>query len=467
MNNILIFALDDLDFNRPKEFSAPYGFPTTGLHIATCFSAWGATKGLHTKLFFVDHEISKLLGEPKKQTEVLVACQTVVKQSIQEFQPSLIAIAAPYTRLAIWAYNIARECKKHSQALIITGGAHASFVAKDLLTKPDCPYDAIVLGDGESKIKHIINNINEPESIFSFSGIATKQTPNVAFGGHSLPLSEIPFTDYSLLPKTVVSNAGIALMAGRGCCFKCNFCIESVYWRDSIGFYPPGRTKQELNILFTQFNNPAVGLGDSTINLKAPKFEEFCENTFGNGEFFGSDFFIFTYANFLDKKKCKIFYNHGGRSIWVGIESGSRKIQNSMGKFVDLNKIDNQLFLAKEAGLRIGAFFMFGYPGETKDTAQETINLITRLHNQHLLDYIDPAIFVPYPGLPMYRDPDRYGIKIHKSWYDWRNWNRYHTLPVYDFDSISRVEIHEFWKTAFNLKMEIDIREKQNRNKRF
>lgn len=61
-------------------------------------------------------------------------------------------------------------------------------------------------------------------------------------------------------------------------------------------------------------------------------------------------------------------------------------------------KVRKALATAKEAGLNIGASVLFGLPGETRDTIDDTIDGISRLIDDGLLDMVSPNLATYHPG---------------------------------------------------------------------
>ncbi len=136
---------------------------------------------------------------------------------------------------------------------------------------------------------------------------------------------------------------------------------------------------------------------------------------------------------------------------------------SSMGKGETTFVVREKLATAKSAGLKTGAFFMFGYPGETAASAQKTLELMESLFDNHLLDYVDCSVFVPYPGLPMFSSPQNYGLIPHAPfWSDtpqWEFWGRYNEPPVFDLEEMPREEVFRVWQEAIAMKRHFDIRD--------
>ncbi len=459
MRNVLIIAIEDPWPDKPQEFSFRYGFPRTGLHIASCIEHWGRRR-FQARLVFLDHELGRMEAATERFDE---ACFQIVSNALSQWHPTLVCIAAPYTRLASLAWLVAAHCKKLSHTPVITGGPHFSYMAARVFAKPNNPFDAIVLGEGESKLKHILRHLPDVDMALKYPGILSRFSAEPSEVGDEIELHDPPPLRFDLLPREVVSHQGAVVMGGRGCIYRCNFCIEAAYWGKSQTLFSPAYVRRELDTLHSEYRNPAVGLGDSLINLHSHRYPDFFAKAFDDGSRLSEHFFILSRTDLLGRAGCAAFKKHGGKAIWVGIESGNQEMLNRMGKRLKLSDLPHQLNVAKECGLNVGAFFLFGYPGETSRSANDTLNLIQRLHRDGFLDYLDPSIFVPYPGLPMFADPEKHKmIPVCELWNeeDWSGWGRYNAPPVFDLDTLPRQEIYAFWRRAYELKLQIDIRDR-------
>lgn len=462
MPTALVIALESPDPSLPRSFSFDYGFPRTALLIATCIQEWGSKSELSPRILNVDVKIREEWEKSGRLKDTKIILEDVVVEAINNLDPNLICIVAPYTNIAKWANNVARICKSTKpEALIITGGPHASFFAKEFVTGVDPVFDAVILGPGEAKLKHLLQNFDIPSRRFQSSGISTLQKPtefSITSQRNDVP---IPAIDFSLARKDEIGNGGTVVMAGRGCPNACQFCLESLYWRRAtLPFYAnSSRVRNEL-IALSQLGVQVYGCGDSLIDMRhqtCPRFQSFCEEAF-DGLTLHEHFFIMTRLHMIDRMGCKAFQDAGGKAIWVGIETASEDLLTAMGKGEIPYIVELQLSKAKQYGLRVGAFFMFGYPGETPDSAQKTLNLMEKLFKEKLLDYVDPSIFVPYPGLPFYEDNESI-IRHEPEWSDWEFWGRYNELPVYDLISLSRSEIFQYWKESMEIKRKYDLRD--------
>jgi radical SAM superfamily enzyme YgiQ (UPF0313 family) len=85
--------------------------------------------------------------------------------------------------------------------------------------------------------------------------------------------------------------------------------------------------------------------------------------------------------------------------VWIGygIESGSQKILDAMNKRATVEQAKQAIIHTRNAGIYPNTTFIFGYPGETMESIQETIDFKKEMR-------IECGSFfaTPYPGAPLY-----------------------------------------------------------------
>jgi radical SAM superfamily enzyme YgiQ (UPF0313 family) len=121
-------------------------------------------------------------------------------------------------------------------------------------------------------------------------------------------------------------------------------------------------------------------------------------------------FRIFARADCLDPEICHSLAHAGCRHISVGVESLSPLMLARMGKATSVERIRNGLRAAHRAGISTRGFFICGFPGETDETVQESVDGLIELALDEAVVY--PCI--PYPGTDLFARPERYGI----TWID-------------------------------------------------
>jgi radical SAM superfamily enzyme YgiQ (UPF0313 family) len=117
----------------------------------------------------------------------------------------------------------------------------------------------------------------------------------------------------------------------------------------------------------------------------------------------------------LDLETMKIMKAAGCRQLCVGFESGNQEMLDEIQKGTRIDRMEAFMLDAKKAGIIIHGCFMVGFPGETRQTAEQTISLALRLNPDTVQFY--PVMV--YPGTAAYQD------YLSKGWItasDFREW---------------------------------------------
>jgi anaerobic magnesium-protoporphyrin IX monomethyl ester cyclase len=103
----------------------------------------------------------------------------------------------------------------------------------------------------------------------------------------------------------------------------------------------------------------------------------------------------------------------GAETVWVGAESGSQKILDAMDKGTRVEEIKKATELLKKNNIRVAFFLQFGYPGETKEDINKTIDMVLKL----IPDEIGISVSYPLPGTKFY-EKVKDQLKEKSNWTD-------------------------------------------------
>jgi anaerobic magnesium-protoporphyrin IX monomethyl ester cyclase len=84
--------------------------------------------------------------------------------------------------------------------------------------------------------------------------------------------------------------------------------------------------------------------------------------------------------------------------VWVGAESGSQKVLDAMEKGTTVDQVREAATRLKAAGIKVAFFLQFGYPGETWEDIEATLQLVRDCYP----DDIGISVSYPLPGTPFY-----------------------------------------------------------------
>ena len=129
--------------------------------------------------------------------------------------------------------------------------------------------------------------------------------------------------------------------------------------------------------------------------------------------------------------------------VFFGIESGNDSVLGLMNKHITTAQAKNAVYAAKAAGLKTGAFFIVGYPGESDKTVLDTVRFASGLP----LDYLSFTLPYPIPGTPLYERVKDKGVAI-EDWEEPKNYRliRHKLLYASGF-SEGKSEVC-YWKSA-------------------
>ena len=107
-----------------------------------------------------------------------------------------------------------------------------------------------------------------------------------------------------------------------------------------------------------------------------------------------------TRADRLTEDVIKILKDCGCFRVWIGAESGSQKIIDAMDRRVTTTQVQDMIIAAREHGMEAGTFIMLGYPNETEEDIQLTLDHLCRANpNQFTI-----TIAYPIKGTSLYHD---------------------------------------------------------------
>ncbi|KPK85134.1 MAG: radical SAM protein, partial [Phycisphaerae bacterium SM23_33] len=126
-----------------------------------------------------------------------------------------------------------------------------------------------------------------------------------------------------------------------------------------------------------------------------------------------------------------------------GFESASPKVRESAGKRFDDGAAERAIELTRRAGIYIIANFIFGLPGDDRQTMQATLAFAKR-HNFQFVNFYSA---MAYPGSRLYEQAVAEGRPLPESWHGYSQFGA-EALPLPTRD-LSAAEVLRFRDEAF------------------
>ena len=283
--------------------------------------------------------------------------------------------------------------------------------------------DFILLGEAEMSLQELIGSLEKGETDFrQIQGIAYKngeavvKTPrrSVLKFLDGLPLPAWDLLDITPYKKMWLKHNGyfsINLATTRGCPFKCNWCAKPIYG-NRYNSRSPENVVREIKLLQQQTGFDHIWFCDDIFGLKPGWVNEFANLV--EKEQLSFKFKIQSRADLLVQENyIDALARAGCDNIWMGAESGSQRILDAMDKGTTIEQIYRATQLIKDHGMHPSFFIQFGYPGETREDIDKTIQLINTL----LPHSIGISVSYPLPGTVFYENVKN-DLTVKTNWTD-------------------------------------------------
>jgi radical SAM superfamily enzyme YgiQ (UPF0313 family) len=188
----------------------------------------------------------------------------------------------------------------------------------------------------------------------------------------------------------------VNLITARGCPFHCNWCSHQVFGQ-SHRRRDPVLVVDEVEWLLDRYQPDMIWVSDDVFTINHKWFRTYAAEMKRRG--LRIPFECISRADRLNNEMVDLLAELGCFRLWIGSESGSQRILDSMERGVKIDQVQKAVHMCRERGIQSGMFLMWGYEGEELEDIEATI--------QHV-SVTKPDIFfttVSYPikGTPYYK----------------------------------------------------------------
>ena len=265
----------------------------------------------------------------------------------------------------------------------------------------------VVVGEGEATVCELLGRLGASGSAADVVGVQFRDAAGtlVSTGrrDNQKDLDSIPFPAWDLIDLAPYRRAwsrhghfSINMATTRGCPFHCNWCAKPI-WGQRYAVRSPENVADELAMLRERFNPDHVSFVDDIFGLRPGWIPAFAEVI--RERDLVLPFKCLSRADLLVRDgEVDALQRAGCETVWMGAESGSQKILDAMDKGTRVEQIVEARRRLGEAGIRVGFFLQFGYPGEGPDEIDATRRLVRACRP----DDIGISVSYPLPGTGFY-----------------------------------------------------------------
>ena len=291
-----------------------------------------------------------------------------------ELEPDVVSF---YSLCSSYHINImlSKRIKElNKNVFVLFGGPQASLTAEKTL-KAFSWVDYIGMDEGEETIVAILRAIVDRLDKMP-SGIAYRNPENeceiIITESKECDIDRMEYIDYSLVDMDGVTS--IPIDVGRGCPFGCIYCSTKTFWKRKFRLKSISRIISELERLKEkyQINNFAFVHDLFTVNKLS--VIEFCENVIGRK--LNITWSCSARLDTLSEPLLDYMYEAGCRRIFLGIETGSPKMQKLINKNLNLGLVKDLKYYFQKYNIDFTCSFIYGFPQETEEDLRKTLNVI-------------------------------------------------------------------------------------------
>ncbi len=291
----------------------------------------------------------------------------------------------------------------------------------------------------------LVDTLEDGHDLSAVPGIAYREDGRVAVTLDAAPFPDydaLPLPAYDLLPSLdpyfISARAGqpfTIMYTSKGCPYACSFCtVARTKWKDRSA----ESVLAELRYLRDHHRVRTVSFFDETFTMSKKRVRAICEGIRQEG--LDIRWYCNTRVHLVDPDLLHDMRSAGCSGISFGVESGNQGILDSVSKGATVAQAENAIRSAKKAGIKTYCAFILGLPGETRETAMDTI----RFANRALPNGAQFNVLAPYPGTELHEQLQQQGLL---PAVDWRK--MYQDAAVVGTEALTPEELNDLRHLAY------------------
>lgn len=284
----------------------------------------------------------------------------------------------------------------------VMAGGPGSLHREELL---EAGFDVVVTGEAEQTIANLVRAFEGKVSFEQVRGIAFMDDT-----GHTVATEPVEDADMDALPvpnwddrdpllgdmfNITLKRPYYTMMASRGCPYRCAFCSTHQSWRSRYRVRRPAAVGEELSVLVHEHGARYVHFLDDIFGLAPDWVDGFCDEIERRHLRFEFSVVLHPLSFGRDRRRLMArLRDVGCRLISFGAQSANGSILRGIGRSErEPEALRKAVATMKDLGLASVLTFIFGLPGDTDATINETIDYVNEVRPT-LVD-VHPLLYLP------------------------------------------------------------------------
>ena len=354
--------------------------------------------------------------------------------------PQLIAVSTTFVCSKVHLSNIVKEIRRKApDAFIVAGGpfiyqsyrihersGEPNYSSKEIRqtylffdSKPPEIDMFVVSQRGESILCELLAALRNNQSLKTIPNTAFYENGSVCFTRRADELTKIEdcFVSWVDFDKSLFSSKAVSIQASIGCPYRCAFCNFNKDRRlvlskplDQVILEIKEAVQQGVQYVWFVDDNFLLGASDLNASLKRLYEENL-----------GIKWMSFIRADALKNVDFKLLRRAGCIEVQLGLESADPGVLRNMNKKADPETYRTVIKNLLKVGINCSCYFIFGFPGESAETAQRTRDFIQSIEYPEFEGVMRWSLY-PYilaPLSPIFEEEQRRRYGLNGSLYNW------------------------------------------------
>ncbi len=265
----------------------------------------------------------------------------------------------------------------------------------------------IISPEGEQALAALVQTLKSGGDISKTDNLAYRDGDRYVFTKASVERNSLVdnMVDYSLFVRDAVGQF-VSTRTAKSCPFACSFCNFPQQAGDYT-YAPVDAVERELNAIRALGSVSTVTFIDDTFNVPKKRFKAILEMMIRNEYCRDFKWNCTLRSDHCDDEIISLMAKSGCEGVFLGVESGSDRMLKAMNKTARRGDYLWAIPRLKDEGILAHANVFVGFPGETINTVEETVDLI----RQTRPETFSAQPWYANPLTPVWKKRDEYEIK--------------------------------------------------------
>ncbi|MCU0287505.1 MAG: radical SAM protein [Acidobacteria bacterium] len=316
--------------------------------------------------------------------------KTHIMHLLEVEKPEVLGLTAHLGTLGACMFTFKLAKEKYPDIMTVVGGS--IFAGELPISSPDfelflekAPYiDKMIIGEGEELFLKLLKG----EFPASQRVITQQNIDSQRLDINTVDLPDISDLDLERYPFN-------AAFISKSCPHQCRFCSVVAFF----GEFREKNVPQAVDQLTELYQRHGVQLFHMLDSLANPFMTNLAEELIKRDLSYYMDFYMRVSDEVCDPEKTYLWRRGGLYRTRLGIETGSPRLLEAMDKGITVNQSKAAIRSLASAGIKTTTYFVVGFPGETEEDFQKTLDFIEELKNDIWQMECNPFYYY-YTGQP-------------------------------------------------------------------